>query len=63
MPMFLTGCDRNAHMKIWLRVNCFDLCKSSYFTYMKKTHKIDVIRRMMHMAVFEDRIVKIVLLL
>ena len=37
--------DRNAHMKIWPRVNCFDLCKSSYFTYMKNMS--DVIRRVM----------------
>ena len=25
-------------MEIWLRLNCFDLCKSSYFTYMKKNN-------------------------
>ena len=29
------GCEIEMH--IWLRVNCFDLCKSSYFTCMKKT--------------------------
>ena len=42
MPMFLTGCqDRNAHMEIWLRVNCFDFCKSSFLTCMnlKKNFK------------------------
>ena len=32
-------CDRNAHMEIWLRVNCSDLYNSNYFTY-KKTLRV-----------------------
>ena len=37
MSMFLTGCETDMHIwEIWLRVNCLDLCKSSYFTYVKK---------------------------
>ena len=48
-------------MEIWQRVDCFDLSKSSYFTYMKKykewCHKeSDVIRQ------FVVRIVTIILL-
>ena len=45
-------------MEIWPRVNCFDLCKNSYFTCIKKKKKTknDVIR------LFEVRIVIIALL-
>ena len=42
---FLTGCDTNPHMEIWL-VNYFVLFNSSYFTYVKKKKsKSDVIRQ------------------
>ena len=53
MPIFLRGCETDIHMEIWLRVNIFDLCKSSYFTYMKEKNtksgviRSDVIRRVM----------------
>ena len=60
MPMFLTGCETEMHMGKQLRVNCFDLCKGSYFTCMKIT-KSDVIWR----TVSKGRIwyVKIIVLL
>ena len=49
------------HIELWLRINCFNLCKSSYFTYRKYTKsgpkEGDVIRQ------FIARIVNIIVLL